>query len=580
MDAAGALDGAAAPREELARCLAQLGLSGDLPAQEIRALRDKLAAGTLNLVAVGQFKRGKSSLVNALIGDALLPVGVVPLTSAVTILCFGEHIAIEVVHEDGSRGTTTRERLAEYATERGNPGNEKRVRQIEIALPSRWLRDGVRLVDTPGIGSVYEHNTDAALRFLPGADVVLFVLSVEQPAGRDELRYLREVADHAVKVIVVANKTDLLGAGELAESLAFMRAAVSAALGSEAEIHPVSSRLALQAPSAASGLDALRAALDAFLDRDKDAVLVAAVAGNAARLAAQARLALELERRALAAPIEDLERRLERFAERKRELQAAKDEHVVLLEGEQRRLLRDRVEPDLRAFEEALARDIARHVEREFEASRALPSPRLQEALRAAAVGEVRRRYDRWRAEEDARVADAFDEAGRRIAGRLESQVDELLRFAAGLFSLSHDGVRAEPLWTAESGFRYKFWDAPPSLALMANAATLALPRWIGDRILLRHARASAVDLVRTQAGRVRHDFQQRLERSTRELAVGLSARVERLLAGLEAALRAGAALQREGGERVRSRGEAIDAALRRLQDAGARLAAFSPLRR
>jgi len=572
----------APPRAELGRLLAALGAAGDVPADECRELHDRLAAGALNLVAVGQFKRGKSSLVNALIGEELLPVGVVPLTSVVTLLAFGERLAVDVVYEDGRRESAQPGKLAEYVTERGNPRNEKRVRQIEIALPSRWLKSGTRLVDTPGIGSVYRHNTDAALRFLPRADAVLFVLSVEQPASEAEQQYLKEVAAHAGRVIVVANKADLLSGAELAESVDFVRRTVAGALGGAVAVFPVSARLALQAQAAgsserlrASGFTALTAALDAFLDRERDAALAAAVAGNAARLVAQARLERQLELSALAAPLQDLERKLARFAARKRELLETKQEHVFLLEGEQKKLLRETVEPDLHAFEAALVSDIAAHVEAAFEAHRELPLRRLQETLHESAIAEIRRRYDRWRSEEDAKVSAALGEVCRRVAGRLEAAVDELQRFAADLFSVPYDSTRAEPLLSAEAGFRYKFWEAPASLQLLANSAALALPKLLGDRIVLRRAREAAVDAARTQAGRVRYDFQRRLEATAREFAAAMAARIERVLQGLEAALRAGAELRRAGGAGAESRRAAIADALGRLEDAGARLTAL-----
>lgn len=169
---------------ELAQCLAALRGQPGVPEPAWREAHEKIAAQTFNLVVAGQFKRGKSSIINALLGAELLPVGVVPLTSVVTILSAGEVTQVEVAFEDGRIEAAAVEQLAEYVTEKGNPKNVKAVREVHIRHPSAWLRGGVRLIDTPGIGSVYRHNTDVAYGFLPKADAVLFVLSVDQPLGQ------------------------------------------------------------------------------------------------------------------------------------------------------------------------------------------------------------------------------------------------------------------------------------------------------------------------------------------------------------------------------------------------------------
>ncbi|HTT13923.1 MAG TPA: dynamin family protein [Burkholderiaceae bacterium] len=151
----------------LAQCLdAAMSLHGvDLEA--CRRLKARLAEGVFNLVVAGEFNRGKSSVINALLGAAVLPVGVVPLTSVVTVVRQGERPRATVCFAGGATREIGIESIAEFITEKGNPRNAKGVDQVVVAYPSAWLRDGVRLIDTPGIGSIHRHNTDAALRFLP-----------------------------------------------------------------------------------------------------------------------------------------------------------------------------------------------------------------------------------------------------------------------------------------------------------------------------------------------------------------------------------------------------------------------------
>lgn len=564
-------------RQVLEQCLATLREGGDLPRQAREALEQKLASNTLNLVAVGQFKRGKTSVINALIGEELLPVGVVPLTSIVTVLSYGERLSITVRHEDGHGEEIPRERLHEFVTETGNPRNEKRVSEVTIAYPSAWLNAGVKLVDTPGMGSVYEHNTDVAQRFLPKADAVLFLLSVEQPASHVERDYLKEVARLASRIFVLVNKADLVGEAELRESVEFTRRALSDTLGGNSRLFPVSAKLALDGHKQGSkellrrsGFPAFSERLRAFLSSEKDEVFLRSVARNALRLISQARFERELELRALSAPLQELEQKLRRFQARRQDLLGARDEYVVLVKAEQKKLLREVVEKDLETFETELVRDIAAQVERQFEEKRGLPGRNLAETLHQQAVEEIRRRFDAWRKAEDEKVSTTFQATCERVAARLDTAVDELYRFAADLFAVRYEAIRAETLWSEDARFRYKFWEQPGSLYMLASSAVLALPRFIGDRMILRRAREAAIDAVRTQSGRVRYDFQQRLERSTLAFETTMLTNVATVLEGLDRALREGTARQQSGEAKAGARRQSIQASLRRLEQARA----------
>ena len=110
-------------------------------------LREKIETNTFNLVVVGQFKRGKTSLINALLGADILPVAVVPLTSIVTIMKYGDALRINVHFNDGRVAEIKPEGLPEYVTERGNPKNEKDVSEVVITYPSPYLKGGVQIID-------------------------------------------------------------------------------------------------------------------------------------------------------------------------------------------------------------------------------------------------------------------------------------------------------------------------------------------------------------------------------------------------------------------------------------------------
>jgi len=546
------------------------GLAGIDP-NELAALAERAGANRFNLVAVGEFKRGKSSLLNALIGAEVLPMGVVPLTAIATVLEYGDTPQVTVAFLDGAAREIDRAALRDYATEPGNPGNAKGVAEVRIAWPSSWLKSGVRLVDTPGIGSVHQHNTDATYRLLPQADAVLFLLSVDQPVGRAEYDFLGKVRGYAGKVFFLLNKTDLLSEAELAESTAFARRVLDEAMGRPVEVFPVSARQALDALRSGkgeqdrSGFAPFTEALDHFLRDGKDAALAASLAKGLARLAGQARFQAELARAALSAPANELRRKLAAFEARRLDMEQEKRDFSVLLEAAVKRLAERDLIADVEAFKAGLSGEVEAAVRTRYEAVRDLPLGELAEDLQRHAQDTVRTGWDRFRKTEDDTLDTAFQALVERFGGRVEDIVDELYRYAAELFSVPFGAVRAETAFGGRSGFYYKFWEVPGSLRIMTVSLLHALPTFLGDGLVLKEALKYGRELADTQAGRVRYDFAQRLDKSMRAFKLAMLARIDATLAGIAAAVEQGLVLDAANTDEARARGLELDAILDRL---------------
>lgn len=125
-------------------------------------------------VILGQFKRGKTTLINSLIGKEILPSSVVPLTSIVTILKYGEEVRRLVSMDDGNEKKIRIEELSDYVTEKGNPKNIRGVRCARIAYPSPFLEKGILLVDTPrsGVHLPAQHRNDLRIPGPSGCGIV------------------------------------------------------------------------------------------------------------------------------------------------------------------------------------------------------------------------------------------------------------------------------------------------------------------------------------------------------------------------------------------------------------------------
>ena len=258
-------------------------------------LMTKLAEDRFTLAVVGQFKRGKSSLMNAVVGRELLPTGVLPLTSAITILRFGPAPRLVVSREGWAfEEEAPISELPSYVTETANPGNRLGVKAVYVEFPSPFLRRGLEFVDTPGIGSAIEANTVTTCRFIPSCDAVLFVTAADAPLAAAEADFLSGIRQHVRKIFFVVNKTDLLTAAEREDVLAFVRRELARMTdGGPVRLFPVSARLALSAKAARdaagltqSGLPALELALADFLADDRTTVFLVAILDRADHLLA------------------------------------------------------------------------------------------------------------------------------------------------------------------------------------------------------------------------------------------------------------------------------------------------------
>ena len=156
----------------------------------LRVVEAKLQDGKFFLAVLGQFKRGKSTFINAILNDDILPTGVVPLKSVVTTIHYAPKVSVEVTYKTGKQKTVTPQQLHEIVTERGNPGNCLGVSLVTIGHPAMFLKEGLVLVDTPGVGSSQEANTAETLAYLPRIDAAILLLSIDQPVNVAELDFI------------------------------------------------------------------------------------------------------------------------------------------------------------------------------------------------------------------------------------------------------------------------------------------------------------------------------------------------------------------------------------------------------
>jgi small GTP-binding protein len=188
-------------------------------ADERRRVDDLLATldDLFTIVIVGEFNAGKSSLINALFGAKLRTEGPIPVDDRISILRYGE--------------TASTRALSDFV--------------LEQFYPVDFLRN-TTLVDTPGTNSIVERHQEITEDYIPRADLVLFVTSIDRPLSESERRFLTYIREWGKKLVFVLNKIDTKSPEELEQVLDYLRTNVRTIFGFEPTIFPVAAKLALE----------------------------------------------------------------------------------------------------------------------------------------------------------------------------------------------------------------------------------------------------------------------------------------------------------------------------------------------
>jgi small GTP-binding protein len=238
-------------QELLARLARALeGFGPDVQPADLQRFKEatEQLAGLFLLVIAGEFNSGKSSFINALLGERVLPEGVTPTTDRINLLRHGPEV--------------TERPLEAYLLERTHP--------------AELLRE-LNVVDTPGTNAVIRRHEELTRDFIPRADLVLFVTSADRPFSESEREFLERIREWGKKILFIVNKIDILaGPAEQAEVIAYVRDNAAALLGDAPQVFPVSARRAAQARSQGaaelweeSGFDAVEEYLLRTLDQEE-----------------------------------------------------------------------------------------------------------------------------------------------------------------------------------------------------------------------------------------------------------------------------------------------------------------------
>jgi len=529
------------------------GLDDPETAREAEALLARTGEGRAYVAILGEFKRGKSSLLNAIVGRPVLAVGLLPVTTVLTAVRWGKEARAEVRFLDGRVVVAEVANVGEFVAEAENPGNAKRVALVELFLPNPLLERGVTLVDTPGIGSTSVESTEIARHFVPHLDAAILVVGAEPPITGDEVSLLARVAAETSRILVALNKADRLTDAERHQALEHTRRVLSERFGERAPpVVAVSARD--RADRGAETFEWPR--LDGFLDevgREAGSGLAqAALVRGVRRLSRRLLLEANERRLALHRPLSESEARVERLRGVARDAERAGEDLTHLLGAEQRRIVAELVDA-----KEAFVREHAQRL-------RALVGAAPSGDEERSAKSEALRLVEDWR-------ATATREAEGRIVAGTRRFVEEAARIVGRLAENISDATgEAEALEGAAlpERSRYYFDDLPSYNRRLPGA--IAMERLLPTRSRSRRERRRAAEyaeaLLSTNATRVVNDLDVRVEEARRRLERRLEEAISLVLRAAERSLLAARASIEHGQAAVQGEVARLDQVIATLE--------------
>ena len=533
-----------------------------------RSIAERISEGRFYVACIGQFKRGKSTLLNALIGLSVLPTAVVPVTAVPTILRHGERLSARVRLQNAAWTDLPLSNVDEYVSEGKNPENAKGVAGVEIFVPSPLLETGMCLVDTPGLGSVFAGNTAATQAFIPHIDAAIVVIGTDPPLSADELQLVETVSQEVHDLVFVLNKADRASADERSAAMDFARRVLETRL-----------KRAVPAIFEASALDRLEQngperdwgkllhALEDLVQHSGRSLVRKATERGIRRAANQLLSVIKEERNALERPLAESEQRIAMLRKTLGESEVRMRDLGVLLSAEQQRLsgiFSDRRNAFLKLAQSKAHAELAQRLS---SLAHRHNGPAYRRSVNHLAQEIARAQLTPWLKHEAAFAGEEF----RKTAERFVELANEFLHRLGetdvpGLEELPEDLASDQGL-RVRSQFHFHVIErvaAPASPLLFIADLLLGGVGWRGG--IVRDAREFLDQLLEVNTSRVQSDVDERVRESRKKLEAEIKGVLREASAIADRALARARAAQSVGAPGIQAALARLDSAQRFVQ--------------
>ncbi len=490
---------------------------------KFRAIDERLANQRFHLAVLGQFKRGKSTFVNSLIGKQLLPSSVLPLTSIPTYIQFGKQLHAEISFQnkkkeifESTESAQIRKFLAKYVTESANPKNRLNVSSVNIFSPMKLFADGMVIIDTPGIGSTHKHNTEATINFLPQCDAAIFVVSVDPPITTVEIDFLKEIKQTVPKIFFVLNKIDYLSKTDLELSINFLKKTIAEQVGLNEKIYPLSALKAIESLQqqdlkrlSESGVPTLKKELGEFFRSEKAKLLTDAMKIRTDNVIKTVKMKINLAIKANQMPVNELEERLRLFNSKLSEIETEKLVAGDLISGDKKRLTQQ-LEQQTELLRSSIKQELASKAKQQFEHNDKINYNDAYKVVADTIPALFERKYGELFNDFNKKIEDSLN----RHNQRLRELTQSIWKAASSIFDINFYSFSAKdkisrrykPYWTThrwDSGFM------PDTEGIFDRF----LPKAIQKRNMLKRIETHIETLVMRNAENLRFSILQNINR-------------------------------------------------------------------
>jgi len=483
-------------------------------AKSLKESLGRLEMSESNLVILGQFKRGKSTLANCFLRKKILPCSAVPLTALITEIRYRDKEGLLIEYNDEGEELPLAS-LHKFVTERENPKNKKNIKHVTVFCNSEFLRKGVVLIDTPGLGSTFTHNTNTTEEYVKNCDVAVFVMSADSPLSLGELEFIKRIRTYTPRIFFVLNKMDYLSKEQLEEVQHHIESELES-VGINAKLTTISANLALDAVLVKnersfekSGVKKLERMLIEFLSSEKETVLLESTrlkilaATRTLRNELSSRYAiLQLDEKNIKGRMDEFEEETENVLQSGRIYSTVIDEEFsIILEG---------ITNDLESTKSIFSRKIYKKLRDMVEHSEIKTNSGLVDLTNQLLKQHIEEELSLWWEAEDKKIRAKIDYMETKYFRENEKLVSRLIKITKGLFDFQFQPANAKCSIDYETDFYFKIDGMYEGM--YRPKPEMLLPNPIFKKLLLGDLQKRVDEQVDKNCGRIRYDYLQRLE--------------------------------------------------------------------
>jgi GTP-binding protein EngB required for normal cell division/DNA-binding HxlR family transcriptional regulator len=477
--------------------------------RKIEKLKTKIANRELVISVIGQFKRGKTSFINGVLEAAVLPGWIIPVTSVATRIQYGNELA-EVHFKTGESQTVVLEQLVGYIAEQQNPNNQKGVSFVNLFLPDDFLKDGITLVDTPGVGSIHQNNTDEAYAFMKDSDAIIFMLSVDSPINEIEREFLVEARNYAAKFYFAINKIDTISPADLEAYLGYCHDILCEIMAVDAiELFAISAKTK-------AGMDELFAKIAGDIKISADRIIMDSVQIKFREVLGAALSHLELYRSAYSMPLKNLEEKREELDEKLASLdQLTRDSSFYLLRHIDELLEQIRIELQDGSAEirEVLSADMAVA----YEKNREMKPKELEKALMTLLENQLSAQLNDLSGRGLASLASGYE----HLAELLNQKIDDLKAFlgkvVAEIFGINYQVDTTVHTLSSRDDFYVKVNQKQAAFLVDMNDLIYLMPRGYANKKIYTRYQNKILTDVEHNINNMIYNYQYKIRESVRD---------------------------------------------------------------